>query len=254
MLKKILFVLLMIMIIPAQRCFALSSSELIPILTTDFSDGTVNPWGIQANPGDITVVTDPLDATKKAMKATMNINEDFSNVANGAPRAEIAYTKQQLVNDTTYVIMFRTYLPKDFQMESTYSSPHAFFQVHQNIPGGSPQLSLQIDKNQYRMTSNSSESSPSQYAPVIKTIGTINGDLGKWTDWTILYKPSYSTTGQVVVWKNGALVLNYAGVCAYKGLTGYLKFGLYKSAWKTSPTTISNITTYFSNIQILQRK
>lgn len=254
MLRKTLFILLLIVLMAGQKCYALSSSELTPLLITDFANGIIDPWGAQANPGDISVVTDPVGSSIKAMKAHININEDFSKVANGSPRAEILNTKQQFVNDNSYVIIFKTYLPQDFQAELTYTNPHSFFQVHQNISSGSPQLSLQIDKNNYLMTSTSSELANPQYKSVTKIIGTISGDLGKWVEWTILYKPSYSASGQVVIWKNGLIVLVYNGVCAYNGVTGYPKFGLYKWNWKLTPTTTTDITTYFSNIGIYKRK
>lgn len=249
--KKLLMVLLLIVGTCAMPCSAYTYDTLIK---TDFSDGTVSPWGIQANTGDISVVADPANSAKKVMKAHININEDFTNVVNKTPRAEILYTKQQLVNDSEYVIYFNTYLPQNFQIETTYSNPNSFFQIHQNIQTGSPQLALHIDKNNYVMNSNSSDAANPQYKSVTKTIGSINSDLGKWTEWMILYKPSYSTAGKVVIWKNGVIVLNYSGVCAYSGITGYPKFGIYKWNWQKTPTSTSDITTYFSDIQILQRK
>lgn len=224
------------------------------MLKTDFADKTVKPWAVHANPGDISVVLNPSDYSKKVMKAHINIKEDFSHVVNGAPRAEILNAEAKLKNDFEYIITFNTYLPSDFQIEKTYNNPHCFFQVHQDILSGSPQLSLGIDKYNYRMTSNSSTAVHPEYMPTVRTFGNVNDDLGKWVKWAIYYKPSYSEKGRIIIFKDHKLVLDFKGVTAYDDITGYLKFGLYKWNWQKTPSSTTEITTYFSDINIYKMK
>lgn len=219
------------------------------LVKTDFSDSSVMLWKIQANPEDVTVTTNPTNSSKNVLKVHMNINEDFSHVANGSPRAEIVTTKFFLENDSEYLIEFKTYLPDDFRLETSESNPHCFFQVHQNISTGSPQLLLGIDRNEYQMTSDSAVSFL-EHKKVIKYFGNVKKDLGKWVKWTIFYTPSFGENGKVIILKNNRTVLNYKGVCAYNNTAGYLKFGIYKWNWQKTPTTVTDMTTYFSNINI----
>lgn len=254
---KILFVILFLtFFVNVLKCSAETVSNVIKnkqdytlLLSTDFADGTVNPWGVQANSGDISVVTSPTDSSKKVMKAHINVNEDFSHVANGTPRSELVDHKIVINNDSEYLIKFSTYLPSDFQMENLYSNPHIFFQVLQNVILGSPPLSIGIDKDNYRMASCTGDGHSKRPA-VVKPLGKVTDDLGKWVDWMVFYRPSYSENGKIIIWKNKQVVINYTGFCAYKDVTSYIKTGIYKWDWKKAPTTTTDIIMYFSNINI----
>lgn len=223
------------------------------LLKTDFADKTVKPWDLQANPEDISVVLNPL-SSENVMKAHINVNEDFSHVANGAPRAEIINSKLKFENDSEYIITFNTYLPPNFQIETVSSNPNSFFQIHQDLMYGSPQLALGIDEYNYRMTSNSSGTGFPDYKPVVRLFGNIKDDLGKWVKWSIYYKPSFSPNGRVLIFKDHRLMLDYTGITAYGETTAYSKFGIYKWGWRKAPTTTTDITTYFSDIRIYKKK
>ena len=229
------------------------TEDYTQILNTTFANKTVSPWNIQANEKGITVVPFTFAPTKNVMKAHINVKENFSSLPSGTPRAEILGAGIKLENDSEYIITFNTYLPPDFQIEKTYSNPHSFFQVHQNLLVGSPQLALGIDQDKYRMTSNSSASVHPEYKPTLKMLGNINGDLGKWVKWVIYYKPSYSSSGRVIIFKDKKPLLDFKGVTAYDNVTGYLKFGLYKWNWQKAPTTTNDIVTYFSDIHIYKK-
>lgn len=225
------------------------SGENIEILSQDFSDNSLGIWEIQAIKDGITITNDPKNKNKRVMKAHISIREDYSNLLNKTPRAEIFNDKIMLQNGSKYLIKFKTYLPKDFKIEMKDYNQHIFFQVHQNLLEGSPQLSIDIDKDEYKMVSDSAFSF-SEHKQVCKELGKATPDIGKWTDWIVFYEPSYTAEGRIVIWKNNELILDYRGVCAYKDTPGYVKFGLYKWNWQKKPSTVEDIVTYFSDIQV----
>ena len=207
------------------------------VLYTDFADNTVKPWGIQANSGDIAVVPDPAGISGNVMKVHINVNENYSGVANGVPRAEILSLNNYPAwnyyfnNDSEYVIRFKTFLPADFQFETVYSNPHLFVQVHQNLSSGSPQFSIVIDGTNYKFASDSALST-ADHTEFSRIIGSVSGDLNSWVEWIIFYRPSHDIGGEVIIWKNKQLLYHYKGVCAYSAPQGYLKFGIYKWNWQ----------------------
>lgn len=262
--KIVLLILLITFFSNMQKCSAFGIINNLPklqkikknstkLLSVEFWDKNILNWGIQANCGDIVVVSDPINPLKNVMKAHININEDFSRVANGTPRAEILNTKTMLSNDSKYLMEFKTYLPSDFQIEQT-ENRHIFFQVHQKSSLGSPQLSLGIYRNNYRVTSSFSNTPPYKHQALVKDLDLINNDLGKWVQWSIYYRPSYSKNGEIMIWKNNKLILNFKGFCAYEDPLGYLKFGIYKWNWKIGETSTTDIATYFSDIIIYKVK
>lgn len=218
------------------------------LFSEDFEAGLDN-WIKQALEGGVSVVDNPL-GSGKALKSILQYDIDYSNMGFGnAPRAEIARTDYMLQNETAYRLKFKTFLPLNFQLESTYTNRHSFFQIHSTSNTGSPQLSLQIDKNNYVMTSHSNFTG-TLYSERI--FGLVTDDFGKWVEWDIYYKPSYSENGRVVIDKDGAQVLDYKGYCAYEGLDSYCKFGLYKWNWKLTPTTVTELITYHKDIEIIE--
>lgn len=262
-LKKYILIFLLGYLLTFLQCECKQISDLqeiknkfSPLVETNFPNMSLKPWRVQANQGDIEIVPNPTKFSKNVMKAHINIDEDFSNIANGSPRAEILDAGVMIINDSEYLIKFKTYLPKDFQFETNYSNPSIFFQVHQqDIYLGSPPFAMEIDKGQYVMTSMTSPVGvPKDFEFSVIPFGKIKNDLGKWVDWKVFYKPSHSERGRVIIWKNGALVLDYTGCCAYNNSTGYLKFGIYKWNWKRVPSTTTDVITYFADIHVCQRK
>jgi hypothetical protein len=59
------------------------------LYVADWQDGINTQIAVQASPGDICVVTDPGVAGRKSLRVSMSRNENFANIANGSPRAEL---------------------------------------------------------------------------------------------------------------------------------------------------------------------
>lgn len=222
------------------------------LYSENFLGGISSCWTVQALTNGITVVDNPL-GSGKALRADVQYALDYSGLVSGTPRAEIYHNKILLKNEQFYIIKLKTYLPSDYQIESGTSNPCSLMQIHQNVSYGAPQFSLGINANVYRITSNYDNYATAQnYAETIQSFGTVSSDLGKWVSWEIHYKPSYSVNGRAVVYKDGVKVIDFTGRCAYDGIDGYIKLGIYKSAWKTSSTSTTEITEYFTDIEIYE--
>ena len=80
-----------------------------------------------------------------------------------------------------------------------------------------------------------------------KIDGSKTWDLGawatnEWTDWVFHIKWSYSADGILQVWKNGEMVIDYAGPNTYNDKIGpYFKMGIYKG-WKDRVTPYDNVS------------
>ena len=85
-------------------------------------------------------------------------------------------------------------------------------------------------------------------------IGSIEEDLGKWTQWVLHVKWSYKDDGFLKLWKNGNVVLNLPNhPNTYNDKYGpYFKFGIYKWTWKKSKGAQQDFTRiiYYDDVYI----
>ncbi len=216
---------------------------------TGFEEGSsvFDGWHVHANPGSATAVTAPAGGSGMAMKFSMNRTDNFSNVVNGKPRAELARVPNQYMyagND--YILDFKTYLPSNYQFDSN-GNREGFMQIHQSQAiGTSPLFLLGLDGNRYF---NFAE--PPYQSQRFDFWGDASNDRGKWINWSLRYKASTGNDGILALYKNGQLVSTFNGPNSYSGDGGYMKIGLYKWFWNN--TSVSNRTIYHDDIVIYRK-
>jgi len=204
-------------------------------------------WGVQANSGDVSAVSNPDGTGGKVIKITASKSENFASVANGTPRAEMLRSNNNFQQGKEYYIHFKLYLPSDYQFDQS-GAQESIAQIHQDVSSGPPPFLLGLDGSNYYMYS---EAGNKQYKQVL--FGSASGDRGKWVDWTLHYKPSSSSSGVSQLYKNGTLVQTFNAPNAYpNGTTGYLKLGIYKWAWETNPSSVTSRTRYYDDVDIYQ--
>lgn len=223
------------------------------LYTSDWADGIPSQVGIQSNPGDISVVADPLVPGRNALRATISRNEDFTNVANGTPRAEVLFpTPVTFAQGKDYLIRWSTFLPTAFAFDSKQLV--IITQIHQSLPTGSPTIALGLLGTQYGISERGG-SNPA-VASGGKWLCCADADRGQWVNWTLRYVPD--ETGRhssLVLYKNGVSVYAVQGVPnAYASdQSAYLKMGLYKAGWKSQPSDVDQITMFFGPVYISRR-
>jgi hypothetical protein len=219
----------------------------------DWKSGFGAGTGVQANPGDLIVVDDPAVAGRKAVQASIRLSEDFSKVANGAPRAELLLPEPvRFAQGHDYLIRWSTYLPSDFAFDSKQLL--IITQIHQDLVSGSPTIALTLLGTQYAISErggvNTKQVSGGEW------LCCADVDRGKWIYWTLRYIPD--ETGQhalTELYKNGISVFATTGAAnAYPNVqNAYLKIGLYKPGWKSQPSDVTQSTVLYGPVNISQR-
>lgn len=232
----------------------LNEKKFSKIIDTDFSDGTLQQWRAEAlNENSVNVVNNPDGTSGKCVRLHINYNEDFSGFLTGTPRAAIVldYNKFHYEINNEYLIKFKTFLPLNFQYETTYSNPFAFFDMHTTRDGGSSPNMIQIDKSSYQFKSNiDMKFDSSDNLQKLINIYSITNDLGVWVSWINFYRPSYSLNGRSIIWKDGNIIFDYKGFTAYRNTNSYQKFQMYKWDWKVLPTDTTDEVIYIKDIEI----
>ncbi|MDD3013295.1 MAG: heparin lyase I family protein [Candidatus Gastranaerophilales bacterium] len=221
---------------------------------SNFDSGKIQPhpnkddgWYIQANPGDIKIVDAPGGKKGKALRVSISKTEDFAGVANGSPRAELLRPRE-FYHGEDYTIKWKTFLPDNFQFDNS-SNEEIITQIHQDAASGSPPFALGLAGNKYFMVSDTPLGKQKKF------FGNAEIDSGKWIDWTLHYKPSFSDEGLSELYKNGQSVAKFVGPNTYPNNDiGYLKIGIYKWFWKkpSYPSKVDSLTIYFDDISISQ--
>lgn len=197
----------------------------------DWQDGIDPAMTLQrANPGDITVVNDPVVSERKALQVSIAKNENFSQVANGLPRAELVFPESvRFAQGTDYLVRWSTYIPSAYAFDSS----QIITQIHQGPASGSPPIMLTITGGNYTFAEHSGSQSDQG---TVFSICCATADQGKWVHWALRYVPD--ATGDhasTQLWKDGTSVYASRGVeNAYPGdNVSYLKMGLYiPGGWK----------------------
>lgn len=207
-----------------------------------------------ATRNSLTVVADPSGGSKKVLQATMNKSDDFSKVANKAPRAEISFArKQRFQADKDYWISWSILLPKEYVLD--VKQPEGISQIHQGPNIGTPPFGLSLVKGRYQVDLRSGNADDK--APEHHDIGSAEEDRGKWVSWSLHYRPD--ATGKTSIselFKNGKLVLRRNGVPnAYPDdNNAYFKMGVYKWWWITKPSDVAERTLYFGDVTFAVKK
>jgi Polysaccharide lyase len=208
---------------------------------------------VQANPGDVAGVADPANSASRVLRASISRNEDFSAVANGAPRAEIMFpTPVRFAQGEDYLIRWSTYLPPSFGFDSKQLM--IITQIHQTSETGSPTIALTLLGTQY-FFSERGGSNPTQVSGSM-SLCCADADRGRWVHWTLRYIPDDSGQHALTdLYKDGTSVFAAQGVAnAYLGdQAAYLKIGLYKPNWISQPSDVDQSTVFYGPVYVAQR-
>ncbi|MFC4706374.1 MULTISPECIES: heparin lyase I family protein [Paraburkholderia] len=206
------------------------------------------------NRDSIQVVDLANSAMPHALKVTISRDENYENVANGVPRAEISFGEYiKFHRNEEYFVRWQTYIPGNYKFDK--KQPEVIMQIHQGaqIHWGYPTFALFFSTDTgYGVRSRTGQSTDS----VGKIFGSPEADRGRVVDWTLRYIPDDTGENAVTeLLKDGGVVFQTRGVPnAYPGDdAAYLKFGLYKAGWKTKPTDVDIRTMYFGRVSILRR-
>lgn len=223
------------------------------LFSTKWTDGIDAGIGVQANPGDITIVADPLVAGRKAVRVHMSQSENFSKIANGVPRAELIFPKAVTFSQgPDYLLRWSTFIPAGF----TFDNKQAVIitQVHQGDWVGGPTIALSLQGKQYAISERGGADTSTVSAG--KWLCCADADEGKWVNWSLRYVADDSGHhASTQLWKDGHAVFASQGVPnAYPGVQdAYLKMGLYKSAWNTAASDVSEITLFFGPVSVSKK-
>ncbi|QIN60058.1 Polysaccharide lyase [Caballeronia sp. SBC1] len=224
-----------------------------PLYVADWRGGIDPEIDVQSNPGDISVVADPVVPGRNALRASISITENFSGVANGTPRAEVLFPAPvTFAQGKDYLIRWSTFLPIGFVFDSKQLV--IVTQIHQSLTTGSPTIALGLLGTQYGISERGG-SNPT-VASGGKWLCCADADRGKWVNWALRYVPD--ETGQhssLELYKDGTSVYAVQGAPnAYMtDQSAYLKMGLYKAGWKTQPSDVTQITMFFGPVYVSQR-
>ncbi|WNC92373.1 heparin lyase I family protein [Paraburkholderia sp. FT54] len=223
------------------------------VFSTEWDNGIGAGIGVQANPGDIGVVDDPVVAGRKAVRVRMTRSEDFSKIANGVPRAELIFPNAvSFSQGPDYLLRWSTFIPAGFAFDSKQAV--IITQIHQGEWTGGPTVALSLQGKQYAISERGGANTSTVSAG--KWLCCADADKGKWVNWSLRYLADDSDQhASTQLWKDGRSVFASQGVPnAYSGVQdAYLKMGLYKSGWNRSASDVSEITLFFGPVSVSKK-
>jgi hypothetical protein len=233
-----------------SACVVPKLAEYEPIMSVDWSN-LPHPLRMQAaNEQSITI--GPAGPNGETMlNVGISRTDDFSAVANGTPRAEVVLDGAAFVNDDDYILQWSTWLPQDFEVDSTV--PEVITQILQHRPVGSPAISLLLKGNHYSLEV---RSTAHQVARDV-SFGNPYVDRGRTVCWRLHYVPDPEGGHAITeLFKDDFLVFSEHGLPnMYAGNADpYLKMGIYKWAWMTQPDRITHRSISFGPVTLLRRK
>lgn len=219
----------------------------------DWLDGLSDAVSLQANPGDIEIVSDPEDASRKVLRATIARRESYMHVANGTPRAEVLFREPAtFAQGSDYLVRWSTYIPRNFEFDDKQMV--IISQIHQSAREGGPTVALTLLGTSYYISTRGGMQVQKTTAGV--DLCCADSDKGKWVHWTLRYIPDDSGKRSLTqLWKNGQSVFRSEHVAnAYPGdQHAYLKIGLYKAGWRKEPSDAEVQILFYGPVSIFKR-
>ncbi|MDR3572039.1 MAG: heparin lyase I family protein [Candidatus Pacebacteria bacterium] len=189
-----------------------------------------------------------------ALRTAMSRSDDFSTIANGAPRVEVAFTPvARFAVGGDYEVRWSTMIPAGYPLDGKQSE--IISQIHQSDSNiGSPPFALMLTGNHYEVDVRGDvKVSPAK----IFKFGAPSSDEGHAVRWMLRYRVDASgATAVTDLYKDGVLVVHAGAVPnAYPGdRNGYLKIGIYKWWWKTRPSDVDQRFMYYGDVEIRARR
>jgi hypothetical protein len=239
-------------LVSADSDVSLNDNAGTRIAYVDWQDGLTDAISVQANPGDIAIIPDPVGASRRVLRLTIAKAESYTHVANGTPRAELLFhDPATFAQGSEYLVRWSTYIPRNFEFDGKQML--IISQIHQSAREGSPTVALTLLGESYYI---STRGGPSVQKTTAGTkICCADADRGKWIHWTLRYVPDDSGQRSLTqLWKNGASEFCSAHVAnSYPNdQHAYLKIGLYKSAWKKEPSDVDTQTLFYGPVSIVK--
>jgi hypothetical protein len=200
----------------------------------------------------------------RAGKGSMQVFLDRKN-SGTSYRTEATTEKNQLGFFERHWIGFSIFVPSDWEPSNTWE---VLFQLHDHPKDWSialnPIFAIGVDagSNQWQITQRylqvpeASHTKSDQRTAFREEFGPIA--RGKWTDFVVEYRPDWRSNsdggaGLTKIWRNGTLLKDYRGPNAYNQANSpYIKFGVYKSAWKNRSLNdpVLRRTYYFDEVRV----
>lgn len=188
----------------------------------------------------------------RALRFFLSRAGDYAAVANGTPRAEIAFGGVfRFRRGSEYRVAWQTLIPPDYGFDS--QQPEVIAQIHQGPAAGYPPFALFIaGGGQYEVHSRTQ----SRRDDVTALVGVPMDDRGNVVDWLLRYVPD--DTGRAAVtelYRDGTRVFSMRGMPnAYTGDDeAYLKLGIYKADWQKKPSDVDTRTLYYGKVAVTRR-
>lgn len=169
--------------------------------------------------------------------------------------------------DTTpeLYIGFNVWFPPEEKLDRYFSDEFAFFQFHYDkLSPVSPPIVFYVDtsgeiklNHRFNTTLNNSATNNDNTTVAFRSIAPV--EHGRWINFKIHYKQSYSSAGILEVWKDDRLVYSDTSNpnmfnCQKNAPTDltqcrtYLKFGVYSYGWISTPPISGKVrTAYFKD-------
>jgi hypothetical protein len=231
---------------------AIGTSSFRPIYATDWRNGLDPKMSVQrAREEDISVVSDPTMAGRKALRVHIEKSEDFKRVANGSPRAEVLLPPAaSIAPGHDYLIQWSTFLPANVEFDE--KQMEIITQIHQGDLSGPPPFMLTLTGQDYTVSERGGNNTVYGHGALIRHA---DADRARWVNWTLRYTPD--ATGHhaaTSLLKDGVEVFASRGLPnAYPGeQSAYLKLGVYKPGWQSLPTSVSTIELLFGSLSIAE--
>ena len=221
------------------------------VFSTDWERGIPGNLSVQsASRDDLDVSNDPADPSRQALRASIGVGENYSGVANGAPRAEVAFLGAlRFAAGHEYLVRWSTFIPASYGADDDESV--VVTQIHQgDCCSGPPPVMLTIRGMHYEFAVRGGPGKARE-----QRLSAIDADIGRWTTWQLRYRPDPSGgRARTELSKNGAVVFTAPGAANAwpDGQTSYLKMGLYKTRWVPKPGRPKRITLFYGPVSITE--
>ncbi len=231
-----------------------SSSQSNLILNADFESGDLGDLatGSLCCTHSAVIVNSPRRGGQRAVRVELGTDDPEPIVVKG-PRAELVLPRESVTGDTRWY-GFSLFVPSSY-VEASQEVILAQWQSNGDSTerSKSPRLDLTVRGSRWVINSRSDPNLISTFQS-IKRVEFPAGEIekGEWTDWVVLAKWSYNSDGILKVWKNGQLIVSYAGPNTYNDLDPfYFKFGIYKWPWRDlSVERLADIIIYCDQVKV----
>lgn len=250
-LRRISIALALVLFFGGQGGSGYSSAHEVNLVKIDWERGVPNGVSAEARRDGLSISR---MKGRSALLAQASIDSDYSEVANGAPRAEVELSKLfRFKQGLKYTVTWSAYVPSSVELD--YSKFVIFTQIHQGTPEGAPTLAMTMLGDNCAISQRGGENSIVVSAG--KKFCCISSDMNNWVDWRLEYLPRNSRVGALTkLWKDGRET--YSAVDRYNSYSGdnsaYMKFGIYKPHWNDGGSKARSFMILLGPVNIIEER